>query len=109
MSHHTLCAAFVLKKVQKCGTFLKCETCKLQLKKNSANCQWFARLLVKETSGNQLYLSLFHNIMLKIFDLLMQDLLPQMSEDDITGVLLDLDTLNVTYNQVDGKVIDVNL
>ena len=47
--------------------------------------------------------------MLKIFDLLMQDLLPQMSEDDITGVLLDLDTLNVTYNQVDGKVIDVNL
>ena len=97
-----------LKKVTVNGNICFCEHCKLSQRKSRCSTQWFLRIYVETASRpvQNLRLSLYNDVAIKLFttcDLV--DL--ELTDDEITAKLSQLDDLKIVYDTQSCKVIDI--
>lgn len=88
---------------------VKCQSCKLIQKLSPSNIQWFIKLfVVDEETKDKFYLSVFHHEVVKLLEVNDDETTTESEEDDIVLAMLQLDTLNVTYN-ISGKLLHFNV
>lgn len=96
------------KKGDESGKLLICQACKLTQKPKNKN--WYAKLFVENVATNDnFYLIIFHQELVKLFQVIQKNLHNGLTEDDIKAILLDVHDLNITYNIADGKLLQINV
>ena len=70
----------------------------------------YAKLFVENVATNDnVYLIIFHQELVKLFQIIQKNLHNDLTEDDIKEILLDVHNLNITYNIADGKLLQINV
>ena len=96
------------KKRDESGKLLIYQACKLTQKPKNKN--WYAKLFVENVAtNNNFYLIIFHQELVKLFQIIQKNLHNDLTEDDIKEILLDVHNLNITYNIADGKLLQINV
>ena len=99
------------KRAQATGKLLKCEAsgCKMKQKVTPESKQWYVKLFVEVVSTKEkLNLMVFHQHLLKILDANGKKL-SDLTEDEITDTLLEVDNFTITYNITDNKLVQVQM
>ncbi|XP_028408195.1 uncharacterized protein LOC114530775 [Dendronephthya gigantea] len=108
VSKYFICSS-CKKKMENPTQIVKCQSCKLIQKLSTSNIQWFIKLfVVDEKTKDKFYLSVFHHELVKLLEVNDNKTTTESEEDDILLAMLQLDTLNVTYN-ISGKLLDFSV
>ncbi len=94
------------------GKFVVCceAKCKMKQKATSESKQWYARLFVVDvTSKEKFFIMVFNQHIVKMFESIGKELLSDMTEEQVTDTLLEVENLGITYNISDKKLVHVNL
>ena len=92
------------------GKFVVFSTCKMKQKAISESKQWYARLFVVDvTSKEKFFIMVFNQHIVKMFESIGKELLSDMTEEQVTDTLLEVENLGITYNISDKKLVQVNL
>ncbi|XP_028404097.1 uncharacterized protein LOC114526773 [Dendronephthya gigantea] len=89
---------------------LQCETCRMVKKSGSASKLWFLRLLFKNVKkpSDTISLSIFNDNLTRIVDYLPEEVdLTTISPEQLSIALLSMPQVQITYDIVTRKVIDV--
>ena len=98
----------MVKKVIKLENLIICQACKLTQKPKNKN--WYAKLFVENVATkNNFCLIMFHQELVKLFQVIQKNLHNGLTEDDIKAIPLDVHDLNITYNIADGKLLQINV
>ena len=75
---------------------MKCDTCQLRQRVTGGSKHWYCKLFVEDKVANQkFYVAVFHKQWVKL------------TEDIIANILLQLDSIKISYNVVHGKVVNI--